>query len=162
MERLTQRLRTGEVLMAPEYEEKYTTEEWICMLQDRLAAYEDTGVAPEEVTALGKLFDYALKESKTLKEQLALLNHIRELAEADKDGRVVALPCKVGDTVYWLHGLAITKCRVHRIQQNLNGLYIGTKSTVSHGDYRVDLCLGKTIFRTYEEAVHALESMKDG
>lgn len=129
---------------------------------ERLKAYEDTGREPEEVTALGKLFDYALKESKTLKEQLALLNHIRELAEADKDGRVVALPCKVGDTVYWLHGLAITKCRVHRIQQNLNGLYIGTKSTVSHGDYRVDLCLGKTIFRTYEEAVHALESMKDG
>ena len=49
MERLTQRLRTGEVLMAPEYEEKYTTEEWICMLQDRLAAYEDTDVAPENV-----------------------------------------------------------------------------------------------------------------
>lgn len=29
MERLTQRLRTGEVLMASEYEEKYTEQEWI-------------------------------------------------------------------------------------------------------------------------------------
>ena len=62
-------------------------------LYGRLKAYEDTGFEPEEVTALGKLFDYALKESKTLTEQLALLNHIRELAEADKDGRVVVLPC---------------------------------------------------------------------
>lgn len=69
---------------------------------DRLAAYEDTGLTPKEVTALGELFDYALKESKTLTEQLTLLHHIRELAEADKDGRVVVLPCKVGDTVYMI------------------------------------------------------------
>lgn len=47
MERLTQRLRTGEVLMASEYEEKYTEQEWISMLQDRLAAYEDTRLTPE-------------------------------------------------------------------------------------------------------------------
>lgn len=67
----------------------------------RLAAYEDTGFEPEEVTALGKLFDYALKESKTLTEQLTLLKHIRELAEADEDGRVLILPCKVGDTVWF-------------------------------------------------------------
>mgnify|MGYP000770566832 CR=1 FL=1 len=67
----------------------------------RLKAYEDTWLEPEEVTALGKLFDYALKESKTLTEQLTLLKHIRELAEADKDGRVVVLPCKVGDTVWF-------------------------------------------------------------
>ena len=58
---------------------------------NRLAAYEETGRTPEEVTALGKLFDYALEESKTLKEQLALLNRIRDLAEADRDGRVVVL-----------------------------------------------------------------------
>lgn len=63
-------------------------------LYGRLKAYEDTGFEPEEVTALGKLFDYALKESKTLTEQLTLLKHIRKLAEADKDGRLAVLPCK--------------------------------------------------------------------
>lgn len=67
---------------------------------ERLAAYEDTGLTPKEVTALGELFDYALKESKTLTEQLTLLKHIRKLAEADKDGRVVVLPCKVGDGLW--------------------------------------------------------------
>ena len=61
---------------------------------NHLAAYEETGRTPEEVTALGKLFDYALEKSKTLTEQLALLNRIRDLAEADKDGRLVVLPCK--------------------------------------------------------------------
>ncbi len=54
MERLTQRLRTGEVLMASDYEEKYTEKEWICVLQDRLAAYEDTELTPEEVSELIK------------------------------------------------------------------------------------------------------------
>lgn len=35
--------------MASNYEEKYTEQEWICVLQDHLAAYEDTGLEPEEV-----------------------------------------------------------------------------------------------------------------
>ena len=43
---------------------------------NRLKANEDTGLEPEEVARL------------------------RELAEADKDGRCVVLPCKIGDTVY--------------------------------------------------------------
>jgi hypothetical protein len=70
-------------------------------LLGRLVEHEDTGLTPKEVTALGELFNYALKESKTLTEQLTLLKHIRELAEADKDGRVLILPCKVGDTVWF-------------------------------------------------------------
>ena len=59
---------------------------------ERLAAYEDTERTPEEVRALNRLFDYALTESRTLQEQLTLLKRLRELAEADKDGRLVALP----------------------------------------------------------------------
>lgn len=69
----------------------------------RLAEYEDTARAPKEVTALGELFDYALKESKTLTEQLTLLKHIRELAGADREGRVVVFP-KQGSTVYYIGG----------------------------------------------------------
>ena len=63
-------------------------------LLGRVVEYEDTGRTPKEVTALGELFNYALKESKTLTEQLTLLKRLRELAEADKDGRLVVLPCK--------------------------------------------------------------------
>ena len=59
---------------------------------NRLADYEDTELAPEEVTALGNLFDYALEESKTLTEQLELLKRLRELAEADRAGRLVVMP----------------------------------------------------------------------
>ena len=73
---------------------------------------------------------------------------------------VTVLPCKVGDTVYWVHGAVITECKVHRIQKNRNGLYICLKSNVSHGAFRADLSIGKTVFLTREEAEKVLEEMK--
>ena len=128
---------------------------------ERLAAYEDTERMPEEVQALNRLFDYALKESRTLQEQLALIDRLRELAEADKDGRLVVLPhCKLGDTVYWLHDKKITECRVYRIQESTKGVQIAIKSTVSHGVFSVDNYFGKTIFLTREEAEKALEGRR--
>lgn len=128
---------------------------------ERLKEYEDTERRPEEVQALNRLFDYALTESRTLQEQLALIERLRELAEADKDGRLVVLPhCKLGDTVYWLHDKKITECRVYRIQENTKGVQIAIKSTVSHGVFSVDDYFGKTIFLTREEAEQALEAMK--
>lgn len=125
---------------------------------ERLKEYEDTKRRPEEVQALNRLFDYALTESRTLQEQLALLKRLRELAEADKDGRQVVLPhCKLGDTVYWLHDKKITECRVYRVQESTKGVQIAIKSTVSHGVFSVDDYFGKTIFLTREEAEKALE-----
>lgn len=127
---------------------------------ERLKEYEDTERRPEEVQALNRLFDYALTESRTLQEQLALLKRLRELAEADKDGLLLVVPCKVGDTVYWLHDGKITECRAYRIQVSRKGVYITIKSTVSHGSFREDDCLGKTIFFSREEAEKALEGRK--
>ena len=95
MERLTQRLRTGEVLMALNYEEKYTEQEWICVLQDRLAAYEESGCAPEEVLPKDKADEIAMKLMRLADlESLCSYDRLRELGEADKDERVVALPVK--------------------------------------------------------------------
>ena len=70
MERMTQRLRTGEVLMASNYEEKYTEQEWISVLQDRLAAYEDTGLMPNDVTDMMAANGNAICEIVKLKEEL--------------------------------------------------------------------------------------------
>lgn len=36
------------------------------------------------------------------------LDHLRELVKADKDGRCAALPCKIGDEVFVLHGVGVT------------------------------------------------------
>lgn len=124
---------------------------------ERMKAYEDTGLTPEEVDTLKKDWSYLC----TVVGECGGLDRVKELAEADKDGRVVVLPCKVGDTVYWVHSTVITECRVHRIQMNRNGLYICLKSTMSHGAFRVDLCLGKNVFLTREEAEKALNEGGD-
>lgn len=89
MERLTQRLRTGEVLMASDYEEKYTEQGWIDVLQNRLAAYEDTGLTPEEID-----MDHEAAEQLRHLYQNCDLDRLEKLAEADRAGRLVVLPCK--------------------------------------------------------------------
>lgn len=115
---------------------------------ERLKAYEDTRKTPKEVTALGELFDYALKESKTLTEQLTLLKHIRELAEADKEGRIVVLPCKVGDTVY----------RLQYIKQTPGRFTVGVAPIEFMLIWLEDI--GETIFLTREDAEKALAEME--
>ena len=116
---------------------------------DRLAAYEDTGLTPKEVTALGELFDYALKESKTLTEQLTLLHHIRELAEADRDGRVLILPCKLGTKVYRIR---------YEIADYPDEPDLEIADTWFTPEYRDDI--GKTVFLTRAEAERALKEME--
>ena len=137
----------------------------------RLKAYEDTERTPEEVTALGKLFDYALEESKTLTEQLALLNRIRNLAEADKDGRVVALPCKVGDTVYVINrhlGQIFANTVISISVGNSTDLknYIKTKWVGERGNESIRKWtlrqVGRYVFLTREAAEAALEAKRDG
>ena len=64
---------------------------------NRLAAYEDMGLEPEDIK---KVFN----EDALLKLTGQLLgvtpDRLRELAQADKEGRCVLLPCNIGDTVY--------------------------------------------------------------
>lgn len=70
---------------------------------ERLADYEDSACEPEEVLPKDKADEIALKLMRLAGlESLCNYTRLRELAEADKDGRLVVLPCKVGDTVYRL------------------------------------------------------------
>ena len=122
-----------------------------------LQKYLDTGLGPDEVTALQK--DWI--DLCTIVGECGGIDRLRELAEADKDGRLVVLPCKMGDTVYWVHGAVITECKVYRVQKNRKGLYICLKSKMSHGAFRTDLCFGKSIFLTREEAEKVLEARNE-
>ena len=152
--------------MASDYEEKYTEREWISVLQDRLAAYEDTGLEPEEVLPKDKADEIALKLMRLADlESLCSYDRLRELAEADKAGRVVALPCNVGDRLYEVTGRkTISVYKVKAIRVELFGLFIEwdivegfvwqSLSGVSAGE------IGKTVFLIREEAEKALEAMK--
>lgn len=84
-------------------------------------------------------------------------SRLRELAEVDKDGRVVVLPCKVGDTVYFaLLGRIIEK-QVFSIVSfsNSTRIYCGGTS-----EYFRPEDIGKTFFLTREEAEKALQEME--
>ena len=61
----------------------------------RLAAYEDTGLEPEEIELLAKQRDLYVGACGELP-----LKRIHELAQADKEGRCVVLPFKPQRWVY--------------------------------------------------------------
>lgn len=160
MERLTQRLRTGEVLMASEYEEKYTEQEWISVLQDRLAAYEDTHMTPSDVTSMR--MDMAI---------IAALfggvnvDRMKELTEADKAGRLVVLPCKPGDLLWTFSSYPVGQVYSFQVCsftvtdiRTPNGRTMMNTSRCGVIDA---LAVGKTVFLTREEAEKALGAMKD-
>ena len=131
---------------------------------ERLAAYEDTGLEPEAVeTVKLALCAKHMVDLETLKN--TPISRLVELAEADKDGRVVVLPCKVGQRVFALMDMDkhISECEVKRIGMGNEIGFIGLEPIGARGrQYGVVLNgFGKTVFLTREEAEKALEARKD-
>nr|DAV91655.1 MAG TPA: hypothetical protein [Caudoviricetes sp.] len=155
MERLTQRLRTGEVLMASEYEEKYTEQEWISVLQDRLAAYEETWLTPEEID-----MDHEAAEQLRHLCRDCDLDRVEKLAEADKDGRVVVLPFTSGRNL-----LSKENINSPRLMKDVELAirYCSSCGIVFHMGYNVfcDLVKHGRITAVSEETEKALEAKKD-
>lgn len=84
--------------MAPEHEEKHTVDEWMDMLQTRLCEYEETGMTPEEAEYT-KLYAMGKAVAEIEEFEGVPINRLKELALADKEGRVVIIPApaKEGD-----------------------------------------------------------------
>lgn len=110
-------------------------------LRGRLMQYEDTGKTPVEVSTLVKDWN----DLCTIVRECGGISRVRVLAEADKDGRLVVLPCKVGDTVYIL-------------RRTFDGADVVGETELWWTDIPQ---LGKTVFLTREEAENALEATKD-
>lgn len=126
----------------------------------RLAAYEDTGLEPEQCENSKIIIESAFSDDTSKAER------IRELLKADKDGRLVVMPCKVGDRLYEVTGRkTISVYKVKAIRVELFGLFIEwdivegfvwqSLSGINAGE------IGKTVFPTREEAERALEAMKN-
>lgn len=96
----------------------------------------------------------------------------RELAEADKAGRLAVLPCKVGDTL-WVTGrdnvpreMELEAPDIRAVCTDEDNLCMSTCNRKPDGfcAYRLrndGADVGKTVFLTREEAEKALEAMKD-
>ncbi len=133
---------------------------------DRLGAYEDTGLMPEEIERSKMEIEAGCV--KAIARTYGIdINRLRQLAASDRDGRLVALPCKVSDRLYEVTGRkTISVYKVRAIRVELFGLFIEwdivegfvwqSLSGINDGE------IGKTVFLTREEAEKALEAMKDG
>ena len=135
---------------------------------ERLKAYEDTGLEPEAVeTVKLALAAKHMVDLETLNN--TPISRLVELAEADKDGRCVVLPCKVGDTVYILNRILGTDNTVYdricaRKIRGYGGNALNKVWLFASGD-SYDLSIfpsefGKTVFLTREEAEKALAEME--
>lgn len=110
---------------------------------DRLAAYEDTGLEPDTVS---KIRDIVLDISGDI-------DHLRELAQAEQDGKLVVLPCKRGDKVWRICGPKGRKFVAERTVLSVTLYELGKIEVfTTTSDW-----LGKTVFLTREEAEAALE-----
>lgn len=136
-------------------------------LYGRLKACEDTGLEPEAVETV--------KIALAAKHMVGLetlnntpISRLVELAEADKDGRLTVLPCKVGEKIYYLNGKYIIQVEVvgYKVDETGAWLFIGeTYNPETNRAYHCDLeteRIGKTVFFTREEAERAMEEKRNG
>ena len=127
---------------------------------ERLKSYEDSKLSPEDAANLHSIL--RLGDGMTLMR-------LRELAMADQKGRVIVLPCKVGQRVFALLDTDkhISECEIKQIGLGNEIGFVGLEPIGARGrEYGVSLKgFGKTVFLTREEAEKALAEMegkKDG
>ena len=112
----------------------------------------------------------AMVDRLTIYENLGPVDHIVRLIDAEKSGRIIVLPCKVGDTVYRVirtkdggghiapavvSGIHMADTvRGYRYQKNTEYIVLRVDGYyVDHVDVKK---FGKTVFLTQEEASAAL------
>lgn len=156
---------------------------WNCsqkQMWQRLKEYEDAGLSPEGCAE-------AMKTEKVLSSCGVSFKKVVELLNAEKDGRVVILPCKVTDKLYAVGKRQIVECAIAETYLNDDGTieYLvnfecaedctgcpfdsWARESVSdeyhcdgeYGDGSVSSKdFGKTVFLTREEAEKALQGME--
>lgn len=140
-------------------------------LKDRLAAYEDRGCAPEEILPKDKADEIALKLMRLADlESLCSYTRLRELAEADKDGRLVVRPVKpvltpiLSSMLYIIEDGDIYEDALYEaiVGMSENGEMNVVYTTLSDQITFEQADIGKTVFLAHEKAEKALEAMKDG
>ena len=130
-------------------------------LRGRLKAYEDTGLTPEEVSALVK--DWS--DLRTIVGECGGRGRVRALAKADRDGRLVVLPCQSGEHVFALldNQTHVWECEVeHAVLDGWRKVFAIRPLGHSKESYYAPFgAFGQSVFLTREEAERALEAKKD-
>lgn len=160
MERLTFEGNFCDIARCKEVKCPYDTACSQKQVWERLKQYEDTGLSPIACEESAKI-------EKGLSEGGYSISRMVELICADKEERVIVLPCKVGQRVFALLDTDkhISECEVKQIDLGIvNGIgFVGLEPIGARGrEYGVALKgFGKTVFLTREEAEKALHGMEE-
>lgn len=112
-------------------------------LREKLKAYEDTGLTPEEIKT-------SLTDATDLAKVAMALRKLRKYEDADADDRLLVLPCKLGTQIFDLDGKGlIYDTFVERFELNEeDGLLI----EISDGMAFTPDEIGKSVFYSFDEA----------
>ena len=119
---------------------------------ERLKAYEDSGLSPQ-----------ACANAREIEETLSgcdySISRMVELMKADKEGRVVVLPCRQGDELWTYCNHQVKRVYSFTVSDvsTLNGRTV--LNTLGLGTIRPE-DIGKTVFLSREEAEKALQEME--
>lgn len=134
---------------------------------EKLKAYEDIGLEPERCENAKNIIELAFSDD------MSKVDRIRKLLKADKEGRLVVLPCKIGEKL-WVIGrdnvpreMELEAPDIRAVCTDEDNLCMSTCNRKPDGycAYRLrndGTSIGKKVFLTREEAEEALEVMKDG
>lgn len=148
---------------------------------ERLADYEGTGLEPATIKAAADAKNGILTLASLSLDTTA--GRLRELVQSDRDGRLVVMPCTVGDTVYVIGDRLCRACTIDEayISDSKDVEYLvsfdcdsdcnGCPFNDWHQDYTGEYScngefgnaavkssqFGKTVFLTREEAERCLD-----
>lgn len=159
MERLTERHGDTVRLKGRSLAEASTAD--IVKMAERLATYEDTCLEPWQADAAKGIVEMAFEDKPERAER------IRDLMRADKEGRVVVLPCKVGETAYYLNGPYIIDFEVIGYHVDERGAWCFMGEHYDPNTAKTYYCdpstdkIGESVFLKKEEAEKMLEDKND-
>ena len=120
---------------------------------ERLKAYEDSRLSPQ-----------ACANAREIEETLSgcdySISRMLELMKADKEGRVVVLPCRQGDELWTYCNHQVKRVYSFTVSDvsTLNGRTV--LNTLGLGTIRPE-DIGKTVFLSRAEAENALQEMEE-
>lgn len=85
-----------------------------------------------------------------------IYRRLGEYEDAEEQGLLLRLPCKIGDVVWHISGMTIEVDVVNSIEVGKEIIFIWTYDDTWLGEF------GKTVFLTREEAEAALKAMQEG
>ena len=108
-----------------------------------------------------------IKEYWEHKQVAEYLRKLKEYEDLEEQGRLIKLPCKVGDTVWKveerLEHTYIERLVIDRIEVNDNYIYYFANEKITGESVILDNCdFSKTVFLTKSEAEAKLKELRGG